>query len=415
MLVPPPEAMLKRLRSLPLTAAVLAALGQHDAPAVALVGGVVRDLLLGAAPRDVDLVAEGPVAEVANRLGDAVEIHDRFDTASVKTALGAVDLARARTETYPFPGALPDIVPSTIEADLARRDFTANAIAIRLTGTEAGSVIAYPGSVEDLGAGRLAVLHPRSFIDDPTRLFRLARYRARLGFEIASATEELAADAVAAGALGSVSGSRIGNELRLLALEAEPVAAFEALSELGLDTAVEPAFGLADRGDELRDALAALPAEGRPDLLAIAAASTQVRAPKLDRLLDRLAFSAADREIVFDAATRTDSIAARLAVADRPSEIAAAVDGSTIEALALTSAKASTGARRNAIRWLEQLRHVELQITGDDLTAAGVIPGPMLGAGLRAAYHALLDGNAPTRDRQLEIALAVAQRSPDRD
>ena len=127
-----------------------------------------------------------------------------------------IDVAIARAETYAEPGALPEVEPADLGRDLARRDFTVNAIALDLAD---GALAEFPGARDDLRAGRLRVLHDRSFLDDPTRLWRLARYAARLGFEIEPRTRELAEAAVSGGALGTVSGTRIGNELRLALAE----------------------------------------------------------------------------------------------------------------------------------------------------------------------------------------------------
>src|SRR5689334_22822609 len=150
-----------------------------------VVGGAVRDALLGNVPRELDLVVEGDAIALATRaaarVSGVVTKHERFGTATVTTADFAFDVASARTETYERPGALPTVtLGATIQQDLARRDFTVNAIAQNLHTDE---LVAWPGAREDLRHGVLRVLHDRSFIDDPTRMLRLVRYMARLGFE----------------------------------------------------------------------------------------------------------------------------------------------------------------------------------------------------------------------------------------
>src|SRR5215218_9533185 len=153
--------------------------------AVYVVGGAVRDVLLGRTPHELDFVVEGDAVAVARRaaetLGGRVIVHDRFGTATVEAPEAVFDLAGARRERYSRPGALPDVeLGATLREDLERRDFTVNAIALHLSD---GALVAYPGAREDLGARVLRVLHDRSFLDDPTRLLRLARYAARLEFE----------------------------------------------------------------------------------------------------------------------------------------------------------------------------------------------------------------------------------------
>jgi len=165
-----------------------------------LVGGTVRDLLLRRPPRfDVDLAVVGDGAayaeQLAARLNGHVTTHDRFGTATVHYGSDAhVDVASARTETYAAPGALPDVAPAaSIEADLARRDFTVNAIAVSLPD---GAVVDPHRGIEHLRDRLVRVLHEQSFVDDPTRIFRAARYEARLGFRMDPKTETLALIAV---------------------------------------------------------------------------------------------------------------------------------------------------------------------------------------------------------------------------
>ncbi len=196
---------------------------------VYLVGGAVRDLLLGRGRADIDLVVEGDAAALAELLGAEVVTHDRFSTAKVKLDGHEVDIASARSETYSHPGALPVVEPAEhVEADLARRDFTINAMAIPLRG-EPRLIDPYGGR-GDLEAGLLRVLHPRSFEDDPTRAIRAARYAARFGFELEAETATLLRGAD----LGTVSDDRREAELLRLAAEDEAPRAFALLAEWGL-------------------------------------------------------------------------------------------------------------------------------------------------------------------------------------
>jgi tRNA nucleotidyltransferase (CCA-adding enzyme) len=404
MQVPSPDDMLDRLRSLPAAAPLLARLGERSG--VYLVGGAVRDLLMGGAPIDLDLVVEGDdtVAAVPALLGGHVRAHDRFGTTTVTANGFSYDVARARRETYAYPGALPDVRPAPLAEDLLRRDFTVNALAVGLAGPGAGELRAAPGALEDLDAGVLRVLHDRSFVDDPTRLLRLVRYAARLGFTPEPRTAELARDAVSGHALRTVSGARVGTELRLLACERDPVAAFSALREQQLDREIEPDFGLHDAG-LARAALGPAPADVRRDRLLLALASRRLRPARLRALLDSLAFEASDRDAIVATASGADALADALRAARAPSEIADAARREPAEAVALAGA---LGAAAQARDWLERLRHVHLAIDGNDLIQAGVPEGPAIGAGLRAALAATLDGRAETRDQQLDEALRAA-------
>jgi tRNA nucleotidyltransferase (CCA-adding enzyme) len=400
---PSPQELLQSVRSLPAGAELLTRLDGD--PGVYLVGGSVRDILLGGRPVDLDLVVETDPDAVAARLGGEVVAHDRFGTATVTAGGFDYDIARARTETYAHPGALPDVTPASLAQDLRRRDFTINALALRLGGQRAGELIALPGALEDLDARLLRVLHDRSFIDDPTRMLRLARYASRLGFEIEPHTRALAQAAVRGGALTTVSGPRIGAELRVLARESDPLAALGSLAGLDVDRAIDPRFGIMD-AEHGRRALELLPEDGRPDRLALALAVRRIPAAELASLFDSLAFEAGDRDAIVDAATRADDLAEALTAAQRPSQIAAAASGAGPELVALAGALGPAEAAR---KWLDELRHVGLEIGGEDLIAAGVPQGPAVGRGLRAALAARLDGHAFGRDQELRAALEGAR------
>jgi tRNA nucleotidyltransferase (CCA-adding enzyme) len=383
------------LRALPVAGSVADVL-----PHAWIVGGAIRDLLLEARPAiDLDLVVEGDAVAAAERLcvalGGELTVHDRFGTATVSAGGHVYDLATARAESYARPGALPDVRPGTLEEDLRRRDFTVNAIAVSFDGRMASA----PGAFSDLDARRLRVLHDRSFLDDPTRLLRLVRYATRLGFEVEEGTAALASAAVAGGTLATVTPTRIGAELRLLLREPSAVEALAWVAEwpLGVPLAFDRA--LAER------ALALLPADGRADLLLLGSACRAVDPVVLAGWLDALELTARERDVVV-AVARAQGIEGRLAGASRPSEIAAVARGVPIEAVALAGALGAADAAR---AWLTDLRHVQLEIDGADLLAAGIPQGEAIGRALAAALEARLDGSAPDRDAQLAVALAAAR------
>lgn len=367
-------------------------------PGVHLVGGAVRDLLLGGAPVDLDLVVEDDLEDVIALLGGEVQRYDRFGTATVRADGYTYDIARARREHYPVPGALPEVEPASLAEDLERRDFTVNAAAIELA---SGELRPLPETLGDLEARILRVLHDRSFIDDPTRLLRLARYSGRLGFELEVRTRKLAAEAVAGGALRTVSGPRIGAELRLAAREADPVAVFARVAELGLGTgfgAIEPELA--------RRAFALLPPDGDRAATALALAARETDAAKLSELLDTLAFETSERMRIVAAATRAPAVAVELERAKGPAEVAVAVAGAGPETVAVAGALGPQAAARD---WIEKLRHVRLEIDGSDLLAAGVPEGPAIGRGLSAALAAKLDGRVVGREAELAEALNGAR------
>jgi tRNA nucleotidyltransferase (CCA-adding enzyme) len=430
---PSPADLLERLRALPGGPELLELAG----PGAFLVGGAVRDLLLGRRPRELDVVVEGgsapfghAAALLAGRLASRFGVlaganeHERFGTVIVEWEGGRIDIASARRERYPAPGALPEVEPAALAEDLLRRDFTVNALAFALNGPQAGVMRddVVPDARKDLCAGRLRVLHDRSFTDDPTRLFRLARYRARLGFAVEEHTAALASAAVAGGALATVSGARIGSELRLALGEADAVAALTALNDLGLFAALNPRLYF--DADLARAALKLLSlVEGgagpapRPDLL-LAAVVLQPMAcdiyegsieEELYELLDDMEFRAADRDLVLREAVCANALAEDLADSEHGSEIYDAVDQHSLEGVALAGAWGQLnldGLDGSARRWLAELCNVDLEITGDDLLAAGVPQGPEIGLRLEAALRAKLDC-APDAGRDVELSAAL--------
>jgi tRNA nucleotidyltransferase (CCA-adding enzyme) len=403
------DELLAHLRTQPRAARLFHALagveGAH------LVGGAVRDVLLGGEAVDLDVVVEGDAAAAARtaaqRLGGRVREHERFGTATVEADDLAFDVARARRERYAAPGALPDVEPASLEDDLLRRDFTVNALAVALGPPAPGTLHAAPHSREDLEARRLRVFHDASFRDDPTRLLRLVRYATRLRFAIEPGTEELARAAVAAGAPATVSGGRIGDELRLLLSEPEPNTTLRLTTELGLDRALHPAFApdpeAADR------ARALLPSGGREDLVILAAAGRGFEGDALAAWLDDLEFPAGERDAVVAAALGAAPLGRRLAAAGRPSEIADAARGYSPEAVALAAAVVPEAVDA-AARWLDDLRHVALEIDGEDVLAAGVPEGPEIGRALAGALARKLDGEVAGREAELATALGAIGR-----
>jgi tRNA nucleotidyltransferase (CCA-adding enzyme) len=378
-----PQAALEALRADPCGARLLRAFAAGDG--VHLVGGAVRDLLLERAPRELDLVVEGDVDGAAARLGGEVTAHDRFGAVLVRADGCAFDLVRARAESYARPGALPDVRPGSLDEDLRRRDVTINAIALALDGT----LTAVEGALDDLRTSVLRVLHDGSFVDDPTRVWRVARYAARLGFAVEPHTSELAAAADPS----TVSGDRLGAELRLALREPDPPAAFEAVRDLN------PAYlpeGFEPRPRDLPAALALLPDDGHADLLTLAACTAGMDAVALLRWLDDMGFTASERDLV--AAASRSVTGAPLRAARTNAEIARAARGAPVEAVALVGGD-------NARRWIDELRHVRLEIDGRDLLAAGIPEGPEIGARLAHALDRKLDGEVGGREEELAAAL----------
>ncbi|HEX5526187.1 MAG TPA: hypothetical protein VFX44_03180 [Solirubrobacterales bacterium] len=338
---------------------------------VYVVGGAVRDLLLGRPRADLDLVVVGEAAELAARLGGAESEHERFGTVKVMVEGHEVDLATARTEAYPAPGALPVVTPAaSIEEDLGRRDFTINAMAVPV---REPCLIDPHGGRGDLDQGLLRVLHPRSFEDDPTRALRAARYASRFGFELEAETEALLRRAD----LTTVSADRRRAELERLAAEASARRGFELLAEWGL-------------------------IDLRPDgLKLLAAVDELLRSPLWAGVVPR------ERALV-TAALGPPGAEEVLASMWKPRP------GEGVETAARRDPVELILARAMGADWLDHYltswSKVELEIDGDDLIAAGIEQGPAIGRGLRAARMAKLEGEVHGREEELAAALAAALR-----
>jgi tRNA nucleotidyltransferase (CCA-adding enzyme) len=348
-----------------------------------LVGGAVRDVLLGADRADLDVVVEGDPHELASELAGPQRAHDRFGTVIAVMDDVRVDLATARRERYARAGALPEVEPADLPEDLARRDFSVNAMAVPLH--RELELIDPHGGVDDLRAGLLRVLHDASFADDPTRALRAARYAARLAFGLEPRTEQL----LRAADLETVSDDRI--EAELLKLAAEPTArsGFELLDEWGL-ISLEPGAG--DLVAEVIQLLAVDPWRSVAERALVAYAAATGHGPGLVGRRRDLREGA--RELVE-------------AAPERPSDAVALASGRGDVELAL--------ARAMGARWLDDYvsswRHVKLEISGEDLMAAGVPEGPAVGRGLAAALRAKLDGEISGREAEAEVALAAAREA----
>jgi tRNA nucleotidyltransferase (CCA-adding enzyme) len=376
-------------------------------PPVYLVGGAVRDLVLGAPVVDVDLAVEGDgprtARELAARLGGDVVPHERFGTATVRSGTLAFDIAATRSETYPEPGVLPVVRPAGLDEDLGRRDFAINAMAAALQGDQLGHLHDPHGGSADLAARVVRVLHDRSFVDDPTRLLRAVRYEVRLDFRMDQPTEELAKESARRGALATVSGPRIRDELLDLLAEHAAPRGVARLVELGLLGTL--GGGLDGDAELVASAkLGAGETGADPALTALAA----LVGPEPDAAwVESLGLRADERDAVLRAARKAPQLAKTVRDDLPDSVIHALLHCEHPETLALTLAHGAPGGP--ILRYLADLRAVRLEITGDDLVEAGITPSAALGRALEETLRKKLDGELAGREEELRFALEVAR------
>ncbi len=371
-----------------------------------LVGGPVRDLLLERPISDIDVLLSGRLDAVAKRvgarIGAEVVVHSRFLTAKLETPELRLDLSRARRERYARAGALPEVEPASVEEDLGRRDFAIHAIALPLDERSGSEVVDPLGGCDDLAARRLRSLHERSFIDDPTRLLRAARYSARLRFRYAPATRRAMQDAVRSEALGSVSGDRIRQELARLLEEDDPARAVAATERAGLFEATAQGWVVDDRVRAgLRRFARAASAPPWPEAaerpvrldcglrLLVSAVAPRNRL----RVIERLGVRGRPAQLVRDDLRRAAEFGRGLSRAVSPGRLDARLGGASDALLLLTWCSGAGAVARHVARYADRLRKIADPLGGADARALG-LRGPAVGDLLRAARERSLDGHA---------------------
>lgn len=373
------------------------------------VGGVVRDLLLGRRLVDVDLVLEGDaIATVREALhGERATTHARFGTASVSVNGTRIDVAMARAETYARPGALPDVAPAAIEADLLRRDFTMNALALRLDGDV--HLLDPTGGAADIEARTVRVLHDGSFTDDATRILRAFRYAARLGFVIDPHTRRLLDAATAY--IATIGGERIRREFELMLLE-ESASSLETADAAGALAAVHPALAW----DDAATAALAGPVAAHVPRVALGFALLAHRGTPAQsaEIIARLRLKRGEATAVEGVAALTAHAATLQRPDVKPSGVVVLLDRyapAAVAAFAVTTGDAIAG--QLALRYLETWRHEKPRLSGRDLQAMGVPAGPNVQRGLQLIRAARLDGWAPELDDERALAMRFAKSISD--
>ncbi|UCE85863.1 MAG: CCA tRNA nucleotidyltransferase [Deltaproteobacteria bacterium] len=433
-----PRAPAAPLRALPEAARPLveAVLGtaRREGYAVHLVGGPVRDLLRDVRVRDVDLIVETRQGRGAIELAQSaappnarVVAHGRFGTVRMElpdVPDGRVDLATVRAESYARPGALPEVRPATLEADLRRRDFTVNAMAIPLTPAARRGrpdVIDVEDGRRDLESHTLRVLHPRSFHDDPTRALRAARFAARLSFTLSRGSRSALRDALRDGVFGNVSGERFRREFENLFEDAQregadPAAALRLLDAWHVLGALEPGLALPRPAvaplRRLGRALAQPPwptVRIRPWVAGLAVWLATLDPGLRGRALRRIAVRGEIRARIAGFRRERDAWLRSLARSRGRGAIDAVLSSVDEESLLALHASAPSPLRRRIARFASEDRRRRPPVRGDDLLAAG-LSGPVVGRALARIRIEYLDGRVKTREEALAVAREVERR-----
>lgn len=380
---------------------------------VYLVGGVVRDLLLGYPNFDLDLVVEGDAVKLAQQVAETSQAkllaHHRFGTAKLRYENFTLDLATARKETYARPGALPAVTPGTLKDDLIRRDFSINTMAISLAANDYGELIdPYQGN-SDLEHRLIRILHPGSFSDDATRILRGVRYEQRFGFELEAQTAQLLKRDIPT--LDTISGDRIRHELELILKEKQPELAIKRLAELGVLPKISPFLKgdgwIAEKFDKARRLKKPAQLPSLYFCLLIYSFSEK----NIEQFLAHLNIPAKLSRAIRD----TLRLKTRLPLLDRPSlkpsetyYLLREYEPLAIQANAIASD--SSMIHHHLQLFLTKLRYVRTALDGEELKRLGISAGPEMGQVLQILHKAKLDGEVRTRADEKKLALSLSPK-----
>ncbi len=413
------------------------ALGRSRQTPVYVVGGFVRDLLLKTPNHDIDLVVEGDgigfARAFAGVLGGRVRVHKKFLT-SVVIFPGAggkeerVDVATARLEYYESPAALPTVEHSSIKMDLYRRDFTINALAIRLDCEPMGEIVDFFGGQKDIRDRVIRVLHTLSFVEDPTRCLRAVRFEQRYHFRIGPATEKLIKNDVSLKLLDKLSPSRLFNEFEHICAEETAILCIRRLHELGILQAIHPQLSInPDRKEMLiRTAkvmawyrLLYIDEEMRPWLVYFLVLCSSLTYAVTLEVFRRLGIPPALKNEVLGCREKARSLRSSLkrltaTPGFRVSALCAMLRPLPVEFVLYLMADMEVPETRRALsRYITVWRTEKPGADGSDLKKLGLAPGPAYGVILQRLLEAKLDGTAASPEEQLALARQLAAQAMD--
>lgn len=413
------------------------ALGRSRQTPVYVVGGFVRDLLLKTPNHDIDLVVEGDgigfARAFAGVLGGRVRVHKKFLT-SVVIFPGAdgreerVDVATARLEYYESPAALPTVEHSSIKMDLYRRDFTINALAIRLDCEPMGEIVDFFGGQKDIRDRVIRVLHTLSFVEDPTRCLRAVRFEQRYHFRIGPATEKLIKNDVSLKLLDKLSPARLFNEFEHICAEETAILCIRRLHELGILQAIHPQISINPDKKEMLIRTAKVMAwyrllyideEMRPWLVYFLVLCSSLTYAVTLEVFRRLGIPPALKNEVLGCREKARSLRSSLKrLTANPgfkvSALCAMLRPLPVEFVLYLMADMEVPETRRALsRYITVWRTEKPGADGSDLKKLGLAPGPAYGVILQRLLEAKLDGTAASPEEQLALARQLAAQAMD--
>jgi tRNA nucleotidyltransferase (CCA-adding enzyme) len=380
-----------------------------------LVGGSVRDLLLGRPQLDLDLTLENNAITLASELAEAVggrlTCHRRFGTATVRGEGFVLDLAMARSESYARPGALPSVRRADLREDLSRRDFSINAMALGLTGPEEGSLVDPHDGQNDLKRGLVRVLHDASFQDDATRILRALRYAGRLGFRLDPGTRaSLRRDRPY---LETISAARLRRELVLILREERASDIFSACEGAGVLRAIHPSLRASRAVVKALREVAGGPALAPREETLFCLLASEGDDKALDALVTRLSLRGGTERALRDSHRLRGELTALRTTDLAPSRITALLERFRPAAVWSLGLTAQDPAGERALRFLREWRSLRPRLDGRALERLGVPQGPEMGTVLSRLREARLDGCVGTREEEESLARRLAGGQPE--
>jgi tRNA nucleotidyltransferase (CCA-adding enzyme) len=435
------KARMKRILPGPLIGMIklISALSREKGYPSFLVGGCVRDIILGSKTQDIDIVLEGNAIEfgafLAERLKGTLVAHKKFGTAAVyvdwprgvkRPPLAAnklkIDLATARKERYERPAALPTVEFSTLKDDLSRRDFSVNAMAISLNVNTFGQLIDFFNGFVDLREKRVRILHERSFIDDPTRIFRAVRFEQRFGFRIDPFTERLIAGAVKEKMFKRTENQRIREELILVLREKKALSALKRMDELHelkfIHKKIRMTAGMEASIKACYEAYLwynkRYPRRRPVDLyiMYLMTLIERLTVSDLALLSEKFVFTRSDRIRLFSykAGARNVSKTVSRPGHMKPSEVYVLLEPLSYEEILVIMTKAHDRGKKRIRNFMKELNGTKIKLKGDDLRAMGMKEGPGYKAVLSEVLRAKLDGIVRTKNDEMALARRIIDR-----
>lgn len=391
-----------------------------------LVGGLVRDLFLGVKNLDLDIVVEGDgirfAEDIAGTLGVRLIAHRRFGTATLFINPDfKVDIATTRRETYPQPASLPVVERGSLRDDLARRDFSINAMAISINGNNPGELVDFFGGSSDISLRKIRVLHGRSFIDDPTRILRAVRFEQRYGFQIETDTLKYLKEAKRLGMLAKVQPHRLRDELILFLKERHPLKGVKRLNSLAGFAFISPRLSVSKKTYTLFSSIEKeiswfqknFPANRMLDtwLIYLAALLEGTNSASIRSICKNFAFRRGEEKRILSYKKVANRIAGELGRQKiEPSEVFSLLEPLSYEVIILLRAKyKNANLRKHILRFLRVYNGMRIAIGGNDLAGLGIKPGPHYQKIFRKVLRAKLNGSVSSQEEELGMIKKITR------